>query len=70
MAVKWSTSRVPTTKPVNEIKIGSDIIFRFDLDSGWEISRLNYLGNMDELTIVVSKRKPGDIQRRKNNVAV
>lgn len=56
-------------KPANEIKIGNDTIFRFDVDSGWEISRLNYFGHTDELTIVVSRRKPGDI-RRENYVDV
>lgn len=53
-------------RPVNEIKIGNDTIFKFELDTGWEISRLNYFGSADELTIVLCKRKPGDIRREKN----
>ena len=65
-SVSWDAKWSPTKKPANEIKIGNDTIFRFDIDSGWEISRLNYFGHTDELTIVVSKRKPGDIRRENN----
>ena len=65
-SLSWDTKWTSTKKPANEIKIGNDTIFRFDLDSGWEISRLNYLGHADELTIVVSRRKPGDIRREKS----
>lgn len=64
-SVNWSIGRVPTKKPANEIKIGNDTIFRFDIDSGWEISRLNYFGHTDELTIVVCKRRSGDVAIRK-----
>lgn len=72
-SISWDAKWPPTKKPdfqkqrpANEIKIGNDTIFRFDIDSGWEISRLNYFGHTDELTIVVCKRKPGDIRREHN----